>query len=90
VSCSVHDVIRLEALGVPTAAVGTEPFVDEALEQASLLGMPGYRAVLIPHPVQLLTTEELHARADDAFAGIVARLLAHPSLKGVHNVGTMM
>jgi len=76
VSCSVHDVIRLEALGVATAAVGTKPFVDEALEQAALLGMPGYRAVLIPHPVQLLTTEELHARADAAFPQIVTRLTA--------------
>ena len=75
-SCSVHDVIRLEALGVPTAAVGTEPFVDEALEQAALLGMPGYRAVLIPHPVQLLTTEELHARADVAFPRIFERLIS--------------
>jgi hypothetical protein len=72
----VHDVIRLEALGVPTAAVGTEPFVDEALEQAALLGMPGYRAVLIPHPVQLLTTEELHARADVAFRRIFERLIS--------------
>jgi len=74
VSCSVHDVVRLERLGIPTAAVGTAPFLDEALEQARLLGMPGYRMVLIPHPVQLLTIEELHARADAAFDEIVARL----------------
>jgi hypothetical protein len=72
----VHDVIRLEALGVATAAVGTRPFVDEALEQSALLGMPGYRAVLIPHPVQLLTTEALHAEADQAFPQIVERLVA--------------
>jgi hypothetical protein len=72
----VHDVIRLEALGIPTAAVGTKPFVDEALEQAALLGMPGYRAVLIPHPVQLLSTEQLHARAEAVFPEITARLLA--------------
>lgn len=74
-SCSVHDVVRLEQRGIPTAAVGTSPFVDEALEQARLLGMPDYRMVLIPHPVQLLTTEELHARADAAFAEIVDRLI---------------
>ena len=73
-SCSVHDVVRLERQGIPTAAVGTVPFVDEALEQARLLGMPDYRMVLIPHPVQLLTDEELQARADAAFAEIVARL----------------
>ncbi len=73
-SCSVHDVVRLERRGIPTAAVGTTPFVDEALEQSRLLGMPEYRMVMIPHPVQLLTTPELHTRADDAFAEIVRRL----------------
>ena len=74
-SCSVHDAVRLERLGIPTAAVGTEPFVDEALEQARLLGMPAYRMILIPHPVQLLTTAELHALADAALPGIVSRLV---------------
>ena len=66
--------VALEAAGIPTAAVATEPFVDEALEQASLLGMPDYRMVLVPHPVQLLSLEELHALADGVFAEIVARL----------------
>jgi hypothetical protein len=70
----VHDVVRIESLGIPTAAVGTEPFIDEALEQARLLGMPDYRMVLIPHPVQLLTPDELDARADAAFGEIVSRL----------------
>jgi hypothetical protein len=75
----VHDLVRLERLGLATAGVGTEPFADEALEQAALLGMPGYRMVWVPHPVQLLTAEELDARADAAMAAILARLLAHSS-----------
>jgi hypothetical protein len=66
--------VRLERLGIPTAAVATEPFVDEALEQARLLGMPGYRMVYVEHPVQLLDLEALHDRADRAFAEIVERL----------------
>jgi hypothetical protein len=66
--------VRLERLGIATAAVATEPFADEALEQARLLGMPDYRMVYIPHPVQLLSAEELHTHADRAFAAIVARL----------------
>jgi hypothetical protein len=76
VSCSVHDVIRLELRGVATAAIGTRPFLDEALEQARVLGMPDYRMVLIDHPVQLSTTEELHRRAASAFDAVVARLTA--------------
>ena len=74
-SCSVHDAVRLERRGIPTAVVGTEPFTDEALEQALVLGMPELRIVTVPHPVQLLTTDEVQALADAAFAGIVARLV---------------
>ena len=73
-SCSVHDVVRLEERGIPTAAVGTEPFVDEALQQARALGMPDYRMVLVEHPIQILTKDQVHARADAAFEAIVAHL----------------
>jgi hypothetical protein len=66
--------VALERRGMATAAVATEPFVDEALEQARLLGMPDYRMIYVPHPVQLLTPAELTAVADAAFEEIVARL----------------
>jgi hypothetical protein len=70
VSCSVHDAVRLEARGIPTAVVGTEPFLDEALEQSRLLGMPNYPLVLVAHPVQVLTDAELEGLADEAFPHI--------------------
>ena len=66
--------VRLERLGIPTAAVATEPFLDEALEQARVLGMPDYRMVYVPHPVQLLSLDELHGYADRVFEQIVDRL----------------
>jgi hypothetical protein len=66
--------VELERRGLATAAVATEPFVDEALEQARLLGMPDYRMVYVPHPVQLLTVEQLHGYADRAFEEILLRL----------------
>jgi hypothetical protein len=68
--------VTLEQLGIPTAAVATAPFADEALEQARLLGMPDYRMVFVPHPVQLLRLDELHAHADAVFDEIVARLVS--------------
>jgi hypothetical protein len=71
--------VELERRGIATAAVATEPFVDEALEQARLLGMPDYRMVFIPHPVQLLTPSELRALADGAFEEIVGRLTQRSS-----------
>src|SRR3954447_22359845 len=67
--------VRLERLGIPTAAGAAEPFLDGALEQARVLGMPDYRMVYVPHPVQLVTLEELHARADAVIEEIVARLV---------------
>ena len=66
--------VEFERRGLPTAAVATQPFVDEALEQARLLGMPDYRMVYVPHPVQLLSAEELRGYADRAFEEIVGRL----------------
>ncbi|HEY6397718.1 MAG TPA: hypothetical protein VIX82_09725 [Solirubrobacteraceae bacterium] len=70
----MHDTVRLERLGIATAAVATAPFLDEALEQARLLGMPDYRMVLVPHPVQLLSELELRECAEAAFDRIVSRL----------------
>jgi hypothetical protein len=68
--------VRLERRGIPTAAVATAPFADEAVEQARLLGMPASRLVYVPHPIQLLSPAELHALADRALPDILARLTA--------------
>jgi len=76
VSCSVHDVVRLERLGIPTAGVGTEPFLDEALEQARVLGMPDVRLAWVPHPVQLLDRDGVRALADAALPAILGLLAA--------------
>lgn len=73
-SCSVHDAVRLEQRGIPTAVIGTEPFLDEAIEQATVLGMQELRIVTVPHPVQLLSTEQVHGLADEALAEIERRL----------------
>jgi len=74
----VHDLVRLERRGVPTAGVGTIPFADEALEQARLLGMPDLRMVLVPHPVQLLDPEQLDALADGALVRVLQLLEPAP------------
>ena len=75
-SCSVHDVVRLEKRGTPTVAVGTDAFVDEGVEQARLLAMPACSLVWIGHPVAIVDNEGIVRLARDAAAGIVARLVA--------------
>ena len=74
----MHDLVRLERRGIPAVAIATEPFADEAIEQARLLGMPDCRLVYLPHPVQLLTTAQLHALADGCVEPLLAALLAAP------------
>jgi uracil-DNA glycosylase len=70
----LHDLVHLERRGIPAVGVATAPFADEAIEQARRLGMPGARMVYIPHPVQLLTDDELNARADAIFPDVLAAL----------------
>ena len=78
-SCSVHDLVRLERRGVATVGVGTVPFIDEALEQARTLGMPDLRMTLVPHPVQLLSDDDLTALADASVEEIVGRVTQSPT-----------
>jgi len=72
----LHDLVHLERRGIPAVGIATAPFADEAIEQARRLGMPGARMVYIPHPVQLLTDDELDARADAIFPDVLAALTA--------------
>ena len=66
--------MRFERRGIPAVGVATEPFADEAIEQARLLGMPDCRMAYIPHPVQLLPVAELATRADTVFPAVLAAL----------------
>ena len=75
-SCSVHDVIRFEKNGIPTVNIGTEAFTDESEEQSRLLGMPDYAPVWLPHPVAILTTEDIYALARGTADQIVSKLVA--------------
>jgi hypothetical protein len=74
VSCSVHDVIRLEKAGLPTVNVGTDAFIDESQAQARLLGMPDYDAVWLPHPVAVLSADQVAELAVSTAREIVGKL----------------
>jgi hypothetical protein len=70
----VCDLVHLEHRGIPAVGIATAPFADEAIEQARLLGMPDCRVAYIPHPVQLLSGDELDRRADDILPAVLAAL----------------
>ena len=70
----MHDIIDLEARGVPGVFVATVEFIDGAERQARALGGDP-AAVFVSHPIQDRTDEEMIAIADRAFEQVVAALL---------------
>jgi hypothetical protein len=70
----LHDVTRLENLGIPSVAIATDEFMTAARAQASALGRTDYEAVFVPHPIQDQTREEIETRAETALAEITSRL----------------
>jgi alkanesulfonate monooxygenase SsuD/methylene tetrahydromethanopterin reductase-like flavin-dependent oxidoreductase (luciferase family) len=72
----VHDGVFFEDHGIPTATVVSSEFVNAARAQATALGATDYRTVVVPHPIQPLTREEVQQLADKAFDEIIRRLTA--------------
>lgn len=70
----MHDGVFFEDHGIPTATVISTEFVRAAAAQAQALGATAYRTVVVAHPIQPLTREEVRALADKAFDEILARL----------------
>ena len=68
------DLVHLESRGIPAVGIATTPFADEAVEQARLLAMPGVQMLYIPHPVQLLTADELDRQAEAIIPAIIGAL----------------
>lgn len=72
----MHDGVFFEDHGIPTATVVSSEFVNAARAQATALGATDYRTVVVPHPIQPLTREEVQQLADKAFDEIIRRLTA--------------
>lgn len=70
----MHDGVFFEDHGIPTATVISAEFVRAAAAQAQALGATDYRTVVVAHPIQPLTRDEVRALADKAYDAIVARL----------------
>ena len=72
----MHDIVDLEARGIPAAFVASTEFVDAAAAQAAALGFPSVARVFVPHPIQDRTDEEVRALAEAAIDEIVAAVTA--------------
>jgi len=74
VSCGLRDVLSFEGLERPAVLVASSVFEDAAAHQAAALGQPDIRRVLVAHPIQDRTDEELRALARGALDQIMSRL----------------
>ena len=70
-SCGLRDVVGFEESGRPGVLVASSVFADAAEAQADALGAPDARRVLVPHPVQDRTDDELRAMARGAVDDVV-------------------
>jgi len=70
----VHDGVFFEDHGIPTATIISAEFVRAAAAQARALGADDYRTVVVAHPIQPLTRDEVRALGDKAFDEVLARL----------------
>jgi hypothetical protein len=70
----VHDSVFFEDQGIPTATIISTEFRRAARAQAVALGARAFETIVVEHPIQPLTRDEVRALADGAFDEIVARL----------------
>jgi hypothetical protein len=68
----MHDGVRLEALGRPTAVIVTTEFRHEAQVQRDALGMHDLAPVVIDHPLSTLIDDEIDQRATQAVSQCIA------------------
>jgi hypothetical protein len=73
----VHDIADLERRGVVGVFLASTVFADAARMQSATLGFPA-PFVLVPHPVQDRTDEEMRTAADGAYAAVIAAVTAQP------------
>ena len=74
-SCSasaVADGIAFEAAGLPAAAICSDAFRVTADAMAELRGAPGYPYATTPHPVAVLTPDQVRQRAAQVLGDVVA------------------
>ena len=69
----MHDINDLERRGIPGVFVATVEFADAAASQSKSLGLDVAR-VLIEHPIQDRTDDEMVAIADQAIDALLASL----------------
>ncbi len=67
----MHDIADLDRRGVVGVFLASSAFAEAAQVQSQALGFPAPH-VLVPHPIQDRTDDELRALADRAYPAVLA------------------
>ena len=70
----MHDTVWFEIQGIPSVSVASSAIGQAAETQRKALGMEGARYVLVPHPIQDATDDEMRIKAREAYDQIMAAL----------------
>lgn len=70
----MHDNVWFETQGIPAVSIASSEFGEAAESQRRALGMNGAHYVLVPHPIQDATDDEMREKAVQAYAQIMAAL----------------
>jgi len=70
----MHDTVWFETQGIPAVAIASSEFGEAAQSQRRALGMESAHYVLVPHPIQDATDDEMRIKAEQALDQIIAAL----------------
>ena len=70
----MHDTVWFEIQGVPCVAIASSEFAQAADSQRAALGMNDARYLLVDHPIQDATDDEMRAKAVAVVDAVVQAL----------------
>lgn len=73
-ACSLGDALRMEGAGVPSTVLISDVFVAHVASFAATMGLPGYHAAVVPHPVSSKDSPSLAAYADAVVDSVLHQL----------------
>jgi len=70
----LHDTVWFEIQGLPAVSIASSEFAEAAQTQRKALGMEGARYILVDHPIQDATDDEMRGKARAVLDQVIAAL----------------
>ena len=70
----MHDTVWFEIQGLPAVSIASSEFAEAAQVQRKALGMDDARYVLVDHPIQDATDDEMRAKARSVLESVIQAL----------------